>query len=235
MAHIHAHTTHAGDTPAPSRAEPRGHGLRLRSWDPDDDADAEAWLRGILDPEFQRWNTPLTLWTDLAGARESLRARAREAADGRAVSFRVTDDGIGTAGPRGTTGSATAASGTAGRGPTGRGTTLGHVGVNEISLTMKVARVGYWVLPEARGRGVAGRALLLASRWAFAELGLHRLELGHAVGHEVSCRVAERCGYRAEGTLRGAMFESGRHDAFRDVHLHARLSTDTEPATPDAR
>ena len=222
MAHIHAHTAHAGDTPAPapSRAEPRGHGLRLRSWDPDADADAEAWLRGIRDPEFQRWNTPLTLWTDLAGARDSLRARAREAADGTAVSFRVTDDGIGTAGPRGTT---------------GRGTTLGHVGVNEISLTMKVARVGYWVLPEARGRGVAGRALLLASRWAFAELGLHRLELGHAVGHEVSCRVAERCGYRAEGTLRGAMFESGRHDAFRDVHLHARLSTDTEPATPDAR
>ncbi|MBZ6286575.1 GNAT family N-acetyltransferase [Streptomyces olivaceus] len=209
MAPTPAHRTHATGVPDPSRAEPRGHGLHLRSWDADSDSDAEAWLRGFLDPEFQRWNTPLNLWTDLAGARESLRARARDAADGRSVSFRVTDGGSGA--------------------------TLGHIGVNEISRQMKVARVGYWVLPAARGRGVAGRALLLASRWAFAELGLHRLELGHAMGHEASCRIAERCGYRAEGTLREAMFESGRHDAFRDVHLHARLATDTEPAPPDTR
>ncbi|GGW60542.1 hypothetical protein GCM10010320_46950 [Streptomyces caelestis] len=40
---------------------------------------------------------------------------------------------------------------------------------------------------------------------------------------------------RYEGTLRGAIFEEGRHDAFRDAHLHARLSTDPEPdAEPDA-
>lgn len=91
------------------------------------------------------------------------------------------------------------------------------------------AHVGYWVLPEARGRGVATRALSLASRLAFGELGLHRLELGHALGHEVSCRVAERGGYRYEGTLRGAMFEAGRQDAFRDAHLHARLASDPEP------
>ncbi|MDQ0404529.1 GNAT family N-acetyltransferase [Streptomyces sp. NPDC000349] len=202
-----AHTpTHALD---PSPAEPRGHGLRLRSWDPDSDADAEAWLRGCLDPEFQRWNTPLKLWTDLAGARESLRARARDEAAGRSVSFRVTD--------------------------AESGTTLGHVGVNEISRPMKVARVGYWVLPEARGRGVAVRSLLLASRWGFDELGLHRLELGHAVGHDASCRVAEKCGYPGEGTLREAMFETGRHDRFRDVHLHARIATDAEPPAPASR
>ncbi|WP_422125714.1 hypothetical protein [Streptomyces graminilatus] len=32
-----------------------------------------------------------------------------------------------------------------------------------------------------------------------------------------------------EGTLRGAMFEPGRHDAVRDIHLHGRLATDPEP------
>lgn len=196
-------------TLAPSHTEPRGHGLHLRSWDAGSDADAENWLRGCLDPEFLRWNTPLKLSADLGGARESLRARARDAMDGRAASFRIADEESGT--------------------------TLGHIGVNEISLPLKLARVGYWVLPEARGRGVATRALLLASRWAFAELGLHRLELGHAVGHDASCRIAGRCGYPGEGTLREAMFESGRHDAFRDVHLHARLATDEEPAQPDGR
>ncbi|GAA2599690.1 MULTISPECIES: GNAT family N-acetyltransferase [Streptomyces] len=204
MAHTRLHTL----DPALSRTEPRGHGLRLAAWDAGSDADAQAWLRGHLDPDFQRWNTPLKLWTDLAGARESLRARARDAADGRSASFRITDDESGT--------------------------TLGGISVNEISRQMRVARVGYWVLAEARGRGVATRALLLASRWAYAELGLHRLELGHAVGHDASCRVAERSGYVAEGTLREAMFEAGRHDAFRDVHLHARLATDEEPTAPGA-
>ncbi|MDG9727680.1 MULTISPECIES: GNAT family N-acetyltransferase [unclassified Streptomyces] len=196
-------------TLAPSLTEPQGHGLRLRPWDAGSDADAQTWLRGHLDPEFQRWNTPLKLWTDLGGARKSLRARALEAAEGRAASFRITDAESGTA--------------------------LGHIGVNEINRPLRLARVGYWVLPEARGRGVATHALLLASRWAFAELGLYRLELGHAVGHEASCRIAERCGYAHEGTLRGALWEAGRHDAFRDAHLHARLATDEEPAEPGRR
>jgi RimJ/RimL family protein N-acetyltransferase len=196
-------------TLAPSLAEPRGHGLRLRSWDAGSDTDAETWLRGCLDPEFRRWNTPLKPWTDLGGARETLRARARDAAEGGSASFRITDEASGAV--------------------------LGHIGVNEINRPLKLARVGYWVLPEARGRGVATRALLLASRWAFAELGLYRLELGHAVGHDASCRIAERCGYAHEGTMRGAMFEAGRHDAFRDAHLHARLATDEEPAAPAGR
>ncbi|GAB2880712.1 GNAT family N-acetyltransferase [Streptomyces deserti] len=186
--------------------EPHGHGLRLRPWDAASDADVEAWLRGNQDPEFRRWNTPIRTVTDLAAARESLRARVRSAAEGTSVSFRITD--------------------------ADSGATLGHIGVNEIKPVLKVARVGYWVLPEARGRGVATRALLLTTRWAFAELGLHRLELDHAVGHDISCRVAERCGFRYEGTLRGAILEEGRHDAFRDAHLHARLAADPEPTGP---
>jgi RimJ/RimL family protein N-acetyltransferase len=195
-------------TLVPSVTEPRGHGLHLRAWDAGSDADVQTWLRGHLDPGFRRWNTPLRPVTDLNAARESLRARARDAGEGRSASFRITDGADGA--------------------------TLGHIGVGEISLPLKQAHVGYWVLPEARGRGVATRALLLASRWAFAELGLHRLELGHALGHGASCRVAERCGYVCEGTIRGAMFEADRRDAFRDAHLHARLATDAEPAAPEA-
>ncbi|CAL9539673.1 hypothetical protein SUDANB145_04195 [Streptomyces sp. enrichment culture] len=192
----------------PPLPHPRGHGLCLRSWDPESGADAEAWLRGLLDPDFRRWNTPLKLVTDLDGVREALRGRAKEEAEGRSVSFRITDEETGA--------------------------TLGHIGVNEINRPLRLARVGYWVLPEARGRGVATRALLLAAEYAFTGLGLHRLELGHGMGHGASCRVAERCGFRAEGVLRGAMFEADRHDAFRDVHLHARLATDEPPRPPRA-
>ncbi|MGX1563118.1 GNAT family N-acetyltransferase [Streptomyces sp. NPDC055506] len=183
--------------------ELHGHGLRLRPWDATSGADVETWLCGMRDPEFRRWNTPLRLVTDRTSARESLLARAQSAVEGTSVSFRVAD--------------------------ARSDTPLGHIGVNEIKYHLKVARVGYWVLPEARGQGVATRALLLATRWAFAELGLHRVELDHAVGHDVSCRIAERCGFAYEGTLRGAIFEEDRHDAFRDAHLHARLATDPEP------
>ncbi|MFE9766134.1 GNAT family N-acetyltransferase [Streptomyces sp. NPDC005808] len=188
--------------------EKRGHGLRLRPWNAESDVDVSAWLRGLSDPEFQRWNTPLKIVRDIDGARESLRSRAEAATDASGVSFCVTDADTGEV--------------------------LGHIGVNEIDHVIRNARVGYWVLPEARGRQVATRALLVATGFAFTDLGLHRLELGHALGHDASCRVAERCGFPYEGTLRGAMFEAGRHDAFRDVHLHGRVATDPEPAVPSS-
>ncbi|MFF9220370.1 GNAT family N-acetyltransferase [Streptomyces viridosporus] len=186
--------------------ELHGLGLHLRPWDPSSRADAETWLRGITDPEFQRWNTPLRPITDLATARESLRRGTRHDLEGTGASFRIADAGSGAA--------------------------LGHLGVNDIHPVMRLGRVGYWVLPEARDRGVATRALLLVARWALTERGLHRLELNHALGHGASCRVAERCGFAYEGIMRGAIFEAGRHDAFRDAHLHARLATDPEPPAP---
>jgi RimJ/RimL family protein N-acetyltransferase len=184
----------------PLTAELHGDGLRLGPWDPDSDADAEAWLRGLTDPEFLRWNTPVVTVTDPESARASLRAKRQHMAEGRGMSFRVADAATGAP--------------------------LGHIGVDEINHVMRVAHIGYWVLPEARGRRVATRALTLATHWAFTTLGLHRLEIGHALGHDTSCHIAERCGYRPEGTLRDAMWEAGRQDAFRDVHLHARLATD---------
>lgn len=145
----------------------------------------------------------MTLDGSLEGARESLRQRAESDAEGKTVSFRVTD--------------------------AESGVTLGHVGLSGVDPFMRRAVVGYWVLPEARGRRVATRALDLAVRWAFTEFGIHRLELDHVVGHAASCRVAELCGFPYEGTMRGAAFDEGRHDAFRDAHLHARLATDPTP------
>lgn len=189
--------------PARRHPELHGAGLRLRHWDPSAEADVATWLRGRSDPEFLRWNTVLLEVSDLAGARASLDKQARSEADGACAHYCVTDADTGVV--------------------------LGHIGLNMIDRVMRVARVGYWVLPEARGRQVASRALRLVSRWAFDELDLQRLELGHAVGHDVSCRIAEKCGFLYEGTLRDAMFESGRLDAFRGVHLHARVATDADP------
>jgi RimJ/RimL family protein N-acetyltransferase len=64
------------------------------------------------------------------------------------------------------------------------------------------ASVGYWLAPEARGRGVITRALRLASRWAFEELPIQRLQLYTLVGNDRSGAAALRAGFTREGVLR---------------------------------
>ncbi|MBQ1073790.1 GNAT family N-acetyltransferase [Micromonospora sp. C31] len=106
--------------------------------------------------------------------------------------------------------------------PADPGVLLGSVSLHRIDGGD--ASIGYWTVAGARGRGIAARAVVRLTGWGFAERGLHRIELCHAVANRPSCRVAERAGYRAEGTLR----ESYRYGDGRrhDEHLHARLATD---------
>jgi [ribosomal protein S5]-alanine N-acetyltransferase len=94
-----------------------------------------------------------------------------------------------------------------------------------LDLAAGRGEAAFWVLPDARGRGVAVRALHAATAWMFGEAGFHRLELVHSTLNEASCRVAHWTGYRFEGTQRG----QGLHeDGWHDMHLHARLTTDPE-------
>ena len=80
------------------------------------------------------------------------------------------------------------------------GRLLGAVGMR--LLDPAVAQFGYWVDPEARGRGVATTTLTLISRWALRELTPARLQLFTDVENEISMRVAERAGFAREGLLR---------------------------------
>ncbi|GAB3079432.1 GNAT family N-acetyltransferase [Intrasporangium mesophilum] len=97
---------------------------------------------------------------------------------------------------------------------------LGRVGLPALHLSDGVAEVGYWVMPAARGRGIAGLALTAMADWLFGQ-GLHRLELVHSVDNEPSCRVATKAGFDAEGTLREALLHP---DGWHDMHLHARIA-----------
>lgn len=90
---------------------------------------------------------------------------------------------------------------------------LGGASLNNIDLTQGRASVGYWLTPQARGRGVTTRAVHLITRWAFDEVRLDRLELTCAPDNVASQRVAERCGFRREGLLRAHVpFKGGRRD-----------------------
>ncbi len=64
------------------------------------------------------------------------------------------------------------------------------------------ATVGYWLLPEARGKGLATRSVRLIGEWAFDELGILRLAILAEPENAASCAVAVRSGYRFEGVLR---------------------------------
>lgn len=83
--------------------------------------------------------------------------------------------------------------------------------------------VSYWVLPHARGRGVATRACVAATRWAHA-LGLNRIQVQCSTQNVGSCRVAIRAGFIEEGVRRGANLHA---DGWHDMRLYSHLPTDS--------
>lgn len=105
----------------------------------------------------------------------------------------------------------------------GREEVLGLAALIGIDLHRGNAEIGYWVLPAGRGGGIAVEAARRLTRWALDDLGLHRLTLCHSVANPASCRVAEKAGFRLEGTMRGALLHA---DGWHDQHLHARVRGD---------
>jgi RimJ/RimL family protein N-acetyltransferase len=86
-----------------------------------------------------------------------------------------------------------------------------------------IGEVGYWVRREARGRGVATRALLLISRWALEDQRLVRVQLTAEPGNVASQRVAEKAGYVREGLLRRFLSIGGER---RDCVIYSLLPGD---------
>ncbi|TCC24089.1 GNAT family N-acetyltransferase [Kribbella sindirgiensis] len=101
---------------------------------------------------------------------------------------------------------------------------LGQVGLRDISLAEASASLSYWVAPAARRRSIAARSVDALSGWAFGLIGFNRLNVHHSTANTASCRVAERTGYRLEGTLRQAIKHA---DGWHDWHIHGRLRTDS--------
>jgi RimJ/RimL family protein N-acetyltransferase len=93
----------------------------------------------------------------------------------------------------------------------------------QLDLERQEGEIGYVVAPSARGRGVALRSVVLLTRWGFETLGLQRLELRIDPANESSLRIAQRAGYRHEGTLRNLYFKEGLRS---DTAVWSRLADD---------
>jgi RimJ/RimL family protein N-acetyltransferase len=76
------------------------------------------------------------------------------------------------------------------------GTCVGKVWMSMRAGDTSTGFVGYWLLPLARGRGLATAAVRLFSSWAVREHGITKVRLTAAPDNERSHRVAERSGFR---------------------------------------
>lgn len=83
--------------------------------------------------------------------------------------------------------------------------------------------IGYWMVPEFRGRGVMPEAVSAYARWALTSGGLQRVVLRIAPGNTASTRVAEKAGFTFEGVARNAGFT---HAGRTDLAIHSRIPAD---------
>jgi RimJ/RimL family protein N-acetyltransferase len=104
------------------------------------------------------------------------------------------------------------------------GTMVGNVSLFAFDDEL-TAKIGYRVMPSARGRGVARQMVDAVTRWAFEKRGIMRVQLEHSVNNEASCRVALAAGFVLEGTARSA---HAMPDGLprEDAHIHGRLPSD---------
>jgi RimJ/RimL family protein N-acetyltransferase len=161
-------------------------------------ADVPVFLAAYRDPEIQRWHTRRPDSEDRV--LEWFEQYRRDWAQEQGGHWAVTREG---------------------------GAVLGRIAMRGFDFADGVAGCAYWVLPAARGAGVAPRALTALAGWAFGWAGFHRLHLDHSTRNHASCRVAVKSGFLFEGTKRSdAVHADGRHD----MHLHARIRAD-EPLT----
>lgn len=96
-------------------------------------------------------------------------------------------------------------------------TCLGMGIINYIHPLHATANLGYWIRPEACGRGLAVNLCQSLAKLAFSQISLQRLELLVEPGNKASMRVADKLGAQREGLCRKRVFG-------RDAYLYALLA-----------
>jgi len=102
------------------------------------------------------------------------------------------------------------------------GAVLGGAALHHFDPLRDTVEVGYWLLHDARGRGVATRAVGAMVDHAFAN-GICRVEAHVRIGNDASERVLDRLGFEREGVKRRLLRHGGRRV---DATLFAVVAAD---------
>ena len=158
--------------------------VALRPWRREDAPVKAAWAR---DPVIVRWTELPADTTEEAALARAARAEEARRAD-RAVALAIVDSR--------------------------RGVVLGSCDIRRPDPDdAALGEVGFLLAEEARGRGVATRAVGLLVDWSFRELEMERVQGLVHPDNPRSAKVLERLGFRREGLLRGYRAgNAGRED-----------------------
>jgi ribosomal-protein-alanine N-acetyltransferase len=97
---------------------------------------------------------------------------------------------------------------------------VGMVFLHSFTKRHKKAEIAFNVARSHWNKGIATKAAHGALGFAFAQLGLNRVEATCMLGNVGSRRVLEKIGMTKEGTLRRSHF---RYDGFHDMELFSIL------------
>ncbi len=104
------------------------------------------------------------------------------------------------------------------------GELIGHIELYKTVDYLDELELCYQIYePSRRGKGIGTEAVNLIVRYLFEMKRVNRIRLIVHPDNEPSRRLAERCGFRHEGSARGAWFHQGRH---HDVDVYAILQAE---------
>lgn len=144
--------------------------VRLRPWR---HADADDLVAGWVDPDVARWND-VPDDTSVEAARRWIGGWSERVKTGVSLDLVVVD--------------ATTTE------------VLGEVGVSHFDEQHGSAEIGFWLRPEARGKGFAVAAVRLLADWTVETIGVRLLFTRSNPGNEASARVLGRAGFEHRGS-----------------------------------
>jgi len=89
--------------------------------------------------------------------------------------------------------------------------------------SLQCANIGYWVGEAFSRKGFARASLRATLRFAFDDLGLHRINAAVQSDNEASIKLLETSGFTQEGVARSYLKVDGQ---WQDHVIYAKLSTD---------
>jgi [ribosomal protein S5]-alanine N-acetyltransferase len=113
--------------------------------------------------------------------------------------------------------------------PSNPATLIGATGLNDVCSKHLKGELGYWLLPDHWGHGVARECVAAVLAYGYDVMKLHRVAADVDVDNLRSIALLERLGFQFEGVRRGCELKDGVHI---DLRVYSRLATDAVPTDP---